>query len=278
MSERDAADAAMRIVVAFDAAPPGEAALETAIGLAAALGIELAGLFVEDLDLVRMAELPFTRELGLASVVTRPIGPADLERALRLQAESSRKWLESAASALNLRWSFEVVRGRAPAAVLEYAIGPGFVVFGTALYGSAARGACPSAPPGVHRRARGERFRSLHLRPIAVLFDGSERAWRALSAAHALAATAGTRLVLLVAADGAGEFERLRDEVRSWLVERGAMARFLRLRSRGAADVVQAAKAEGAAALLWCGAAVPADRETLRALLAALGCPLVLIT
>lgn len=103
MSEPDSPRAAGRIVVVFDTTPLGEAALEAAAGLAAALEAELAGLFVEDIDLVRMAQLPFAAELGLASAVLRRIEASDLERAFRLQAERSRERLAAAGFAAQPR-------------------------------------------------------------------------------------------------------------------------------------------------------------------------------
>ncbi|MBK7177644.1 MAG: universal stress protein [Chloroflexi bacterium] len=52
-----------RILVALDASPHSLAALEAAIDLAERLDAELQGLFVEDINLLRLAQLPFAREL-----------------------------------------------------------------------------------------------------------------------------------------------------------------------------------------------------------------------
>lgn len=279
MSEREDRGKFQRIVVAFDATPLGEVALEAAAGLAAALDAELSGLFVEDIDLMRMAELPFTRELGLVSAVIRPFGALDVERAFRLQAERTRALLESVASAHDLRWSFEVVRGQALAA-LKYLSDVDVVVFGKGAHGYIGSvGIMPLAGflGGEARRRRG-RFRRLTLRPIALLFDGSRPAWRTLSVGFALAATAETRLTLLVLAENREEFERLRELAKTWLAERGAAARFVWLRSREVASVVEAVTAEGAAALVWHDETARQDRRGFHALLSALRCPLVLIS
>jgi nucleotide-binding universal stress UspA family protein len=275
----DPAPAAARIVVSFDTTPIGEAALETALGLAAILDAEIAGLFVEDIGLVRMAELPFTRELGLASAILRPIDTADIERALRLQAEQSRAWLAAAAAALNLRWSFQVVRGQAVNAVFEYGEGCAWVVLGAASAGVVARSVELSAA-GPARRSVSARqgFRYLSARPIVLLFDGSERGMRALAAGHALAMRAGTRLTLLVIAGSAEEFDRRRQQARSWLGERGGAARYVWLKNRDVESVAQAVGVENASTLLLQEDAAPSDRRLLRSLLAELGCPLVLIS
>lgn len=279
MSEDNAVPPAARIVVSFDTTTLGEAALEAALGLAAVLNAEVAGLFVEDIGLVRMAALPFTRELGLASAVPRPIETADIERALRLQAEQSRAWLEAAAAALNVRWSFQVVRGQSVSAVMECTEGCALVVLGAASTGAVAGsvgffGAGPARRPASPRAG----FRYLSARPIVMLFDGSERAMRSLPVAHALAARAGTRLTLLVTADTPEDFERLRQQARSWLAQRSAAARLVWLKGRDVESVVDAVRAENASALLWHEKAEPADPHALRRLLSELGCPLVLVS
>ena len=83
-----AAPAFERVCVAVDAAANAPDALRAAATLAAAFDAELAGLFVEDLNLVRAAELSFTRELGIESGVSRPLAAEDIERSLRVQAEA----------------------------------------------------------------------------------------------------------------------------------------------------------------------------------------------
>ncbi|MBM3356950.1 MAG: hypothetical protein FJY54_04395 [Betaproteobacteria bacterium] len=276
MSEPRTMPEVRRIVVALDAARIAEEALEAAAGLAAALQAELVGLFVEDIELMRTAQLPFARELGLASAVLRRLETSDMERALRLQAVHSRERLAAAAAALNLQWSFQVVRGQPLAAVFDALEGSDLVVFGRA-----GRLVQEHRAPSIAARGGGaqtERFRHLSLRPIVTLFDGSERAWHALAVAHALAATARTRLTVLVPAEDAGEFARRRQEARAWLEERDSMARFVQLLGKEMRVVLDAVRKERAAALVWHDPTAPKDRAALRALLSELGCPLVLVS
>jgi len=279
VSEAETGSPRARIVVSFDTTPAGEAALEAAIGLAASLDAEVAGLFVEDVSLVRMAALPFTREFGLTSALLRPIETADIERALRLQARQTRALLAAAAAALNLRWSFQVVRGQSVNAVFEFGEDRALLVLGATSAGVAARrprlsattspGSSASAPQG---------FRYLSTRPVVVLFDGSKRGMRCLAAAHALATRAGTRLTLLINADTADDFDRRRQQARSWLVSQGAAARYTWLKGPDMENVLQAVGTENASALLLHEDEAPADRRALRSLLAELGCPLVLVS
>jgi hypothetical protein len=111
-----------------------------------------------------------------------------------------------------------------------------------------------------------------------MLFDGSERALRSLAAAHTLAARAASRLTLLVVAANAEDYERRRQQARSWLAGRGGTAKFVWLKSRDAQSVVQAVGAERASALLWHEEAAAPDPRALRRLLAEVGCPLILVS
>ena len=62
-----------RILVALDASRHSLAALEAAAELAARLKAELVGLFVEDIDLLRLAGLPFAREIRYPSAIIQQL-------------------------------------------------------------------------------------------------------------------------------------------------------------------------------------------------------------
>ena len=100
-----------RVLLAFDNAAPATQPLATARALIEILGGELAGLFVEDANLLRVAALPFTREIGAISGVSRPIELPDIERVLRVQAEAARRMLAQLARELSVPWSFRIERG-----------------------------------------------------------------------------------------------------------------------------------------------------------------------
>lgn len=100
-----------RIVVAVDASPCGRAALAAATQWAAQMRAELQALFVEDVDLMRLAGLPIAHEIPLSYAVPRPLGVAGLECMFRAHAEQVRRALAEAAGRLQIRWSFQVQRG-----------------------------------------------------------------------------------------------------------------------------------------------------------------------
>ena len=125
---------ARRIVVALDGAAPGTAALEAAAALAARLRAELVIVFVEDVDLLHLAALPFAREIGFPSAASRELDVAAMERLLRLRAEEARSLVAALAERTPLTWSFEVTRGPLTEALLAAAAEAELVV--AALAGS----------------------------------------------------------------------------------------------------------------------------------------------
>lgn len=99
------------VVLALDRRA-GDWALETALTLASQMQAHLSGLFVEDIDLLRLASLPFAREIMAFNAQSRPLAVEALEETLRTQAELLQRQLARAAEARRIEWSFSVVRDR----------------------------------------------------------------------------------------------------------------------------------------------------------------------
>lgn len=232
-----------RIVVAIDSAAALAGLLDAATGLALGLHAELACLFVEDEQLVRLAELPFARELGFTSARLRPFSQSDLNRALRLQAEQVRALLDSTAKHLSLAWNLEIVRGHLLEAALASASESDLLVLGRSRYHTG--GAAP-------RAATPRRFASLAYRPVAVLYDGSEASLRALFYGHALARESSCRLLAIIPAQTQEEFRQKRSEVAVRLESfGGATAAYLRVADAQPETVRRAARERHVAVLLW---------------------------
>ncbi len=99
------------IVLALDTTPERHT-LETALNLAMLMQARLVGLFVEDMDLLRLASLPFAREIVSISAQLRPIASDALEQALKSQALLLQRQLAREAEARQVEWEFSVVRDR----------------------------------------------------------------------------------------------------------------------------------------------------------------------
>lgn len=110
-----------RVIACF---APGHAARPEAVArLARELEADLLGLFLEDVELLRFASLPFAREVGLASALPMTMSLAGLERQMRAQA----RMLEEALAAVlgpSAGWAFRVERS-SPASAVQAALAEG---------------------------------------------------------------------------------------------------------------------------------------------------------
>jgi nucleotide-binding universal stress UspA family protein len=202
MTETEARAPVRRILVALDASGASLAALDAAARLAATLEAELLGLFVEDVDLLRLAGLPFAREASLMLAQARRVERADMERALRAQATRARQALERVATRASVRCSFRVVRGRVTEELLAAAAEADLVAVGFTGH------AVPRARPGTTASAlaTGAGCTILILPPetairppVMAVYDGSAAARHALTLAVRLAQVESWPLLLWIA-------------------------------------------------------------------------------
>jgi nucleotide-binding universal stress UspA family protein len=107
-----------RILVALDATAGAPPALEGLARLAARLQAELTGMFVEDVNLLRAAGLPFAREIGFPSASSRALDAPAMTRTLKALARHAERALAAAAARAAARWSFRVARGAVPEQLL----------------------------------------------------------------------------------------------------------------------------------------------------------------
>lgn len=100
-----------RILIGLDSSPGSLRGLAEAAQMAARLDAELVGLFVEDENLMRLAGLPQSYEIGLQSAKSRNLDPQAIGRMFKQMAERARREVKRAAEREHVRSSFEVVRG-----------------------------------------------------------------------------------------------------------------------------------------------------------------------
>jgi len=154
---------------------------------------DVAGVFVEDRSLFRMAELPFAAEVCRVSAVRRPVNTRELERQMKLLALRAEAVVRQVAEGAGSPWSFRRHRGRLSTALAE--TGDADLV----LVGAARHGLVVSN----ELRASGQRVRATDAerrRPVAVLFEPSDAGWRAVDAGVDLAARTGRPLMVFLGA------------------------------------------------------------------------------
>ena len=119
-----------RIVVMQQTWRTGDALLRASAGAAARMNIELTGLFVEDINLLHLAGMPFASEVCFPSATRREMNVTRLENSLRALARDARLSLEAEAQRAALRASFRVARGTLLAELLAAASATDVVVAG----------------------------------------------------------------------------------------------------------------------------------------------------
>lgn len=121
-----------QILVALDASTHSLAALEAAAKLASRMQASLLGLFVEDINLLKLAQLPFAHELRFAATFPQKIDTDQMEKQLQAQASQMEQKVRETAVARGLAYSFQVVRGQVAREVLSAAHQADLLVMGQA--------------------------------------------------------------------------------------------------------------------------------------------------
>lgn len=280
MNEGDVpAGAFRRIVVAVDASPESLSALEAAVELAARLQAEVLGLFVEDINLLRLAQLPIAREVRWFSGVVRRLEQEQLEHQFRAQVRRLRQALERLAGPRGVRWQVEVARGEVLAEVQRAAESSDLLVLGRCgwtrrrVLGSTTRALVAAASRPVVMVREGSSLRS----PALVLYDGSSAARQALAMAAALVDEANPGLTVAVLAASEAEAERLEQEAAGLLEGMGRRARFRRLVNPEVESLEALIQEEADCFLVLPAGGTWLEGERLLTLLDRLKCPAVVV-
>jgi len=243
-----------RILVALDASTQSLAALKTAVILAAGLGADLEGLFVEDINLMRVAMLPVARRILYPTGTEEPLDSIHMERELKLLARQAQKSLAALAERSGIRWSFRVVRGKVTVEILAAASGSDLLTVGRSGWslarrmqlGSTAQNAAINAPKALLLVKRPLAVD----RPVMVLFDGSPLAEQVLKAATRLASAFQNRLTVFLVTDSLQNAKKLERQAARLMKSRTIQAKFRPLFSTDTLYLADAVEAEAGGLLV----------------------------
>jgi nucleotide-binding universal stress UspA family protein len=279
MSEQGEELTIRRILIALDASQHSMAALRAAARLASSFEAELHGLFVEDINLLRVAELPIARELQFPFAVHTRMDPERMRRQLRAQASRARRALASICTQEQIKWTFRVVRGGVSSRVLEEAAEADLLCLGRTSrpmiqrpgLGSTARAAATRAQRSVLLISRGTRISP----PVVVAYDGSPGAEQALLLASRLARELGGFLSVLVPAGTPASSKEIQEQITHRLDGEKLIIRYRELVGPGTLPLISAVQLEGCGILVLGKAILPL--EDVRELADTLECPLLLV-
>lgn len=267
-----------RILVALDGSPHSQAALEAAASLATRVEAELMGVFVEDVNLLRLAQLPFAQEVQQFTATVRRLELHHLRRQLRLQAKLAQAALERLAAEFELTYSFRVARGPVSAEVLAAALQADLLALGRVSQsqqgrlGSTAKTAVAQTACPVLLMRPGFFLN----RPILVIYDGSAGAERALEVAAYLAGENG-RLQLLLWADSPEQAAQYEQAIRQNLQELGLDLKFRHLTQADSANLAYVITLSGMGLMVLSDTESWLPPATIQALLEELDYPILLV-
>ncbi len=217
-----------RVLVALDGGEDDARTLAQAAALARETGAELAALFVEDADVLKLAQLPVL-EVSLFTGGQRRPDSRSIERELRARAEAVRRRLVLLAEREHVAWTFQVWRGRLSEA-LDQSLREGDLVRMGRRAPALARGRLRHGrPPARHGGPAPA--------PVLALFetdDGKAAALRVLEVARGMAAEAGAPLSILAPVATPGKARRVRALAEAHLSARRSQAAWRSVRAEGA--------------------------------------------
>jgi len=281
VNERERELVVRRIVVAVESLPRDMSALEAAAELAARLQAELLGLFVEDSDLLSLADTPFVGEISVFSAQSRRPDAREMERQFRAQARRIRQAFEEAMARAEVRGTFRVTRGRVKTEVLTAAREADVLILGKGGWnvarsrrlGRTIRALLAEAPASTLVLQRGA---GLDV-PVGVMYDDSPLAGRALMAAALLARRDDERLTVFLVDGEIDEFERLRNQVTRRLAGRGLDVRYRAITQCDASRLARVMQIETVGVLVMPGQDASIQGEALLALLDEVEVPVLLV-
>ena len=273
--------AVRRIVVAIDSSDHAAAAVEAAAALAERLHAEIEGIFVEDINLARLAELPVGREINLLSGEARNFTQTELHANYEQQQVHAQRVIAAAAGKAKVSYSFRVARGHVDSEVITAAGGGDMLVLGMSSRplgkslrpGHVARAAAERAPRSVLLLKPGKRISGNAL----VCYDGTRGARRALDAALRLSGGKDEKLTVLIVARDLDRAAELRAEIDRMLEPLGLQPKFLHSPDPTPGQMCELAGQAGADVLVISADDARIEGEGRLRLLESVACPVLLV-
>lgn len=254
----------VRITVMLGSSDADRSTLEILDLLTTETPAEILGLFLEDPELLALAELSVAREYCQLTHAERPLEAADLERQLRIQARAAEQALAGIAGRSDFNWSFRTVRGSLVSLLTDASREMDLLLLGAAssirpLPRGPARAPLPRPAP----------------QPVAVTYDGSEAAQRAVAVARRMAGASQQPLSLLLVAADPGTLQAVHTQAKA--LAGPAVTDYRELAGADPDEILAATRAVRASALVI-GMSELLPPATIEVLHSRLRCPAVLVT
>ena len=271
-----------RILVALDASTQDQNALEVAVHLAAGLRAELQGLFLQDVSLLRFAQLPVATEVVSRSADERRMDSNLLRKELEAQAIKLRADLARLAQPYNIRCTFDTARGHLESEVLAAFESADLLVVnrrtGHMLVNREQLGSTASLVVAKSRRTvlLLEEHAQLD-RQLFVLFETLKTGIKTLATSVRVFQGEHRQLVVLLSATTGKDFERRKAAAETWLNQQGVSADYRWLRRTDTHTLSHALWQHGGGVLVVAADTPFLQRVSLAVLMRELRLPVVLV-
>lgn len=270
-----------RVVLHVETGPSSHLALQAAVRIARALRSEIELLFVENQELLDLAELPFAREVS-RSGRTRTIDSAAIRRDIEALAQSVYREVEQLARSAEVTFRSRIVRARPAEALARICQECGeehFVALGEPFGGhsltklrrlfevsEAARGLLIVGPRG--HRVSG---------PVAIVIEEDAAIEGLIATASRLMPAIGSSIIAVVLGRPDGTLAKLEEEARRQIARRPNMHVVSAAASTGAEAIEVLRRLEAGLVISRFYGITTGSDEAFSALAAALECPLLLL-
>jgi nucleotide-binding universal stress UspA family protein len=271
-----------RILVAVDASRDSRAALRAAVQMAARFHAELEGLYVEDLNVLRAARIPFAKEFGHYTGDRRLINPSAIERDMRARVRQMRRLFQMLTEQEAVHGSFHVARGMVPSEIRSAAAGADVLIVGRMGWaqtdvermGEPVESACSDTAPRVTAVLRDG---AVLAPPVVAVYDGTEKGSKGLRVGAALVDEMwGPLQILLVPVPGTS-LERLKERANACLHAIPVMRQYRMLTSLRLPWLVHVLRDTAAGTLVLPGDAEVLQEGRISDLLARIDIPVLLV-
>ena len=233
----------------------------SAAALARKMKVRLQGLFIEEENLLRAADLSLSREISLWSAQERHINGESIQRMLRANARYKQKELEKVAREGKVEYTFEVIRGERTRWIRESVNTSGVLFIG--------------GKNQALKRYQHLKYCSWDKAPLQIIYSGSPASERALKTAVQIAELNKRPLLVLTTAEVSDEIF-LRKQISLLLKKRHVTTVTIEKNTNG--DVYNALRKQPIHMLI-----LPSDiewthdPEQLESLLRQAHCPVILV-
>jgi len=274
-----------RIMVAFDWGSENAIAVEAATALAVRLHAELRAMFVEDVDLLRLAEHANVHAFRLMTTTGRQLAAEQLRQEMRWRVARSRRALEEAAARRQLKCAFEVRQGHALSEALGASTDEDLVIVSWSPQLMTGSWGATRPPPAAIAHALGEaRGRSVLLLhpdapkvgPVLIGFDGSDQSKTALGAALQVADDQVSELIVVLLSNRLADIERWSQEIKDMTAESASLLRIVHMPMAGLTELCHLARNAHARLLVFGANLVLAQGDLGRQSLGRVSCSVLL--